>query len=72
MNLLQAEFKSVKIQTPEEEKEYIVKDGHRFMIASYEAGFWYVDGLKLVGSSDFYHLDFKPTHFAEIKTGETK
>jgi uncharacterized protein (DUF2249 family) len=69
MNLLQAEFKSMKDHEPELLMYYIVTDFNSFMIAYHEGGFWRVNDLKLVENSDFYYLDFEPTHFAEIKTG---
>ena len=72
MNLLQAEFKSVKVQTPEEKTNYIVTDFSHYSVAYYCFGFWGPDNVKSINGHDDIELDFEPTHFAEIKTGEEK
>tara|TARA_R110001592_G_C12622751_1_gene698209 strand:- start:41 stop:265 length:225 start_codon:yes stop_codon:yes gene_type:complete len=74
MNLLQAEFKSLKVQAPGDEKDYILTDGDYFAVACLYRGRWLVSNAEAPTDNGFVNieLDFKPTHFAEIKTGEIK
>lgn len=73
MNLLQAEFKSVKEHAPEKNKSYLLTDGYGcFAVASFFNVNWYAESVYSMSGYAEVELDFEPTHFAEIKTGETK
>jgi len=76
MNLLQAEFKSVETNKPEPCIYYLVTDGDSFAVAHHVngliMGFWIINNIESMGGFADIELDFEPTHFAEIKTGETK
>ena len=72
MNLLQAEFKSLKEYNPEEGMDYIVTDGSGFAVSWCVCCDWYPSNVRTVGGDACIELDFEPAHFAEIKIGETK
>lgn len=76
MNLLQAEFKRLKDHKPEPCVDYIVTDGRDFAVAHYIngliLGFWAASNVEPTRYLVDIELDFEPTHFAEIKTGETE
>ena len=72
MKLLQTEFKSVKDDKPEEAKDYILTDGTYFAVGCFMRGFWYPSNIEAMSGYAELEFEFQPTHFAEIKTGETK
>lgn len=72
MNLLQAEFKSLKDNNIEDWQDYILTDGNSFVVASSCRGFWYPSNIDEIGWEKGLELRFTPTHFAEIKIEETK
>jgi len=76
MNLIQAEFKSVKDHEPKPCVDYLVTDGDSFAVAHHVngliVGFWIINNIESMSGYAEIELDFEPTHFAEIKTGEAK